>query len=102
KACRRSRIARTRRRSGGRQVSLVLPRLVLVPATAQGYPRRCTNTRISALPMGPTVAATPQLPKQAPGRPYGAAAALADPLAFAGAFALWNPPLRGLAAHTFR
>src|SRR4051812_8516583 len=51
--------------------------------------------------MGPTVAATPQLPQRAPGRFYGAAA-LALSAAFTGAFALWNPPLRDLAAHTFR
>jgi hypothetical protein len=52
--------------------------------------------------MGPTVAATPQLREQPPGRLYGAAAALALSAVFAGAFALWNPPLRDLAAHTFR
>jgi hypothetical protein len=51
--------------------------------------------------MGPTVAATPQLRQQAPGRLYGAAA-LALSAVFAGAFALWHPPLRDLAAHTFR
>jgi hypothetical protein len=52
--------------------------------------------------MGPTVAATPQLRQQAPHRLYGAAAALALSAFFAGAFALWDPPLRDLAAHTFR
>jgi hypothetical protein len=51
--------------------------------------------------MGPTAAATPQLRQQAPGRLYGAAA-LALSAVFAGAFALWHPPLRDLAAHTFR
>ena len=49
--------------------------------------------------MGPTVAATPQLPRTR--RLYGAAA-LALSAVFTGAFALWNPPLRDLAAHTFR
>jgi hypothetical protein len=52
--------------------------------------------------MGPTVAATPQLRQQAPGRLFGAAAALALSAVFAGAFAIWDPPLRDLAAHTFR
>ena len=52
--------------------------------------------------MGPTVAATSQLPQQAPRRLYGAAAALALSAFFAGAFAIWDPPLRDLAAHTFR
>jgi hypothetical protein len=52
--------------------------------------------------MGPTVAATPQLTRRSPGRLYGAAAALALSAVFTGAFALWNPPLRDLAAHTFR
>jgi hypothetical protein len=52
--------------------------------------------------MGPTVAATPQLPERTAGRLYGAAAALALSAAFTSAFALWNPPLRDLAAHTFR
>jgi hypothetical protein len=52
--------------------------------------------------MGPTVAATPQLPQRSPGRLYGGAAALALSAVFTGAFALWNPPLRDLAAHTFR
>src|SRR4051812_4018777 len=52
--------------------------------------------------MGPTVAAPPQLPPRSAGRLYGAAAALALSAAFTGAFALWNPPLRDLAAHTFR
>lgn len=51
--------------------------------------------------MGPTVAATPQLPERSPGRLYGATA-LALSIVFTGAFALWNPPLRDLAAHTFR
>ncbi len=52
--------------------------------------------------MGPTVVATPQLYRQQPGRLYGAAAALVLSACFAGAFALWDPPLRDLAAHTFR
>src|ERR671930_2368397 len=52
--------------------------------------------------MGPTVAATPQLRQQSPTRVYGAAAALVLSTVCAGAFALWNPPLRDLAAHTFR
>jgi hypothetical protein len=52
--------------------------------------------------MGPTVAATPQLRQQSPSRLYGAAAALVLSAVCAGAFALWNPPLRDLAAHTFR
>jgi hypothetical protein len=52
--------------------------------------------------MGPTVAATSPLPHRSPGRVYGAATALALSAVFAGAFALWNPPLRDLAAHTFR
>jgi hypothetical protein len=52
--------------------------------------------------MGPTLAATPQLRQQTPGRLYGAAAALILSAVFAGAFALWDPPLRDLAAHTFR
>jgi hypothetical protein len=52
--------------------------------------------------MGPTVAATPQLTQRTPGRLYSAAAALALSAVFTSAFALWNPPLRDLAAHTFR
>jgi hypothetical protein len=51
--------------------------------------------------MGPTVAAPLTLRDRAAGRLYGLAA-LALSTAFAGAFALWNPPLRDLAAHTFR
>jgi hypothetical protein len=51
--------------------------------------------------MGPTVAAPLTFRDRAAGRLYGLAA-LALSAAFTGAFALWNPPLRDLAAHTFR
>ena len=50
----------------------------------------------------PAVATAATLREQAPGRLYGAAMALALSTVFTGAFALWNPPLRDLAAHTFR
>jgi hypothetical protein len=51
--------------------------------------------------MGPTVAAPLTFRDRAAGLLYGMAA-LALSAAFTGAFALWNPPLRDLAAHTFR
>jgi hypothetical protein len=51
--------------------------------------------------MGPTVAAPLTLRDRAAARFYGVTA-LALSAVFAGAFALWNPPLRDLAAHTFR
>lgn len=51
--------------------------------------------------MGPTVAAPLTFRDRAAGRLYGVAA-LALSAVFTSAFALWNPPLRDLAAHTFR
>jgi hypothetical protein len=51
--------------------------------------------------MGPTVAAPLTFRHRAAARLYGLAA-LALSAAFTGAFAVWNPPLRDLAAHTFR
>jgi hypothetical protein len=51
--------------------------------------------------MQPTVAA-PLTIRQRAGRLSGRASVLALSAAFTGAFALWNPPLRDLAAHTFR
>src|SRR5689334_425367 len=51
--------------------------------------------------MQPSLAAS-LTPRSRAERLYRAAAALALSAAFAGAFALWNPPVRDLAAHTFR